>query len=212
MFFFSPHLLPVNGEKVKANSQNRPSIRYHFSMPIQIRRASSADANMLAEVGVATFVETFGHLYPPEDLHAFLDESHSPAAYAAALSATSPYALWVAECDGECVGYAQAGPCSLPHDEVQAEDGEIKRLYLRNSAQGSGTGSALMEVAMAWLLRNGPRTLWLSVWSENLGAQRFYARYGFSFAQEYGFMVGQQRDREFMYRRPKSAGLPTPAV
>lgn len=177
-------------------------------MPIHIRRATSTDANMLAAVGTATFVETFGHLYPPEDLQAFLDESHSPAAYAAALSDTNPYALWVAECDGECVGYAQAGPCNLPHDDVQAEDGEIKRLYLLKRAQGNRVGHALMDAAMAWLLRDGPRTLWLSVWSENVGAQRFYASYGFAFAQEYGFMVGQQRDREFMYRRPKSAGLP----
>ena len=54
---------------------------------------------------------------------------------------------------------------------------------------------------MAWLLADGPRTLWLSVWSENFGAQRFYARYGFEFMAEYEFIVGQQRDREFMYRR-----------
>jgi RimJ/RimL family protein N-acetyltransferase len=59
-----------------------------------------------------------------------------------------------------------------------------------------------MDAAMAWLLRDGPRTLWLSVWSENPGAQRFYARYGFAFAGEYAFIVGAQRDREFMYRRP----------
>ena len=56
--------------------------------------------------------------------------------------------------------------------------------------------------SLAWLLRDGPRTLWLSVWSENPGAQRFYARYGFAFAGEYAFIVGAQRDREFMYRRP----------
>jgi ribosomal protein S18 acetylase RimI-like enzyme len=59
-----------------------------------------------------------------------------------------------------------------------------------------------MDVAMAWLLRDGPRALWVSVWSENDGAQRFYGRYGFAFAGEYAFIVGQQRDREFMYRRP----------
>ena len=67
--------------------------------------------------------------------------------------------------------------------------------------QGGGTGRALMDAAMAWLLRDGPRPLWLSVWSENLGAQRFYARYGFGFVAEYEFIVGAQRDREFMYRR-----------
>jgi len=59
----------------------------------------------------------------------------------------------------------------------------------------------LFAEALAWLERDGPRTLWISVWSENHGAQRFYARHGFGLAGEYEFPVGRQRDREFMFRR-----------
>ena len=171
---------------------------------IHIRRATLLDAATLAELGAATFVETFGHLYTPEDLQAFLDESHTVEAYAKTL-ANPDYALWLAELDGRAVGYAQAGPCGLPHADVRPQDGELKRLYIRADMQNSGSGRALMDAAMAWLLHDGPRTLWLSVWSENLGAQRFYARYGFAFAGEYEFIVGAQRDREFMYRRPAQA-------
>lgn len=167
---------------------------------VEIRRATPADAATLAELGAATFIETFGHLYTPEDLQAFLDESHTVAAYAKVL-ADPGYALWLAEVDGRAIGYAQAGRCGLPHAEVRPEDGELKRLYVRADAQNSGSGRALMDAAMAWLLADGPRQLWLSVWSENFGAQRFYARYGFAFAGEYAFIVGTQRDREFMYRR-----------
>lgn len=169
-------------------------------MATSIRRATVDDAGVLAELGTATFVETFGHLYSPENLQAFLDESHTVEAYAKAL-ADPDYALWIADLDGRAIGYAQAGRCGLPHAQAQASDGELKRLYVRAGVQGGGTGRALMDAAMAWLLRDGPRPLWLSVWSENHGAQRFYARYGFAFAGEYEFIVGAQRDREFMYRR-----------
>lgn len=165
-----------------------------------IRRATPDDAPALAEVGAATFIESFGQLYGPADLQAFLEESHSVAAYAKAL-ANPDYALWVAERDGCAIGYAQAGPCGLPHADVKPEDGELKRLYLLKSAQNGGVGGALFEQALAWLERDGPRTLWISVWSENYGAQRFYGRHGFEFAGEYAFIVGEQRDREFMYRR-----------
>lgn len=167
---------------------------------MQVRRATLDDAATLAELGAATFIDTFGHLYTPEDLQAFLGESHTPAAYAQVL-ANREYALWIAEQDGQAVGYAQAGPCGLPHADAQPGDGELKRLYVRAGIQGGGIGRALMDAAMAWLLQDGPRTLWISVWSENFGAQRFYARYGFEFAGEYAFIVGAQRDREFMYRR-----------
>lgn len=173
-------------------------------MNATIRRATVEDAATLAELGAATFVETFGHLYAPEDLQAFLDESHAVAAYASAL-ANPDCALWIAEAAGCAIGYAQAGRCGLPHADVRPEDGELKRLYLRSDAQNGGVGRALMDAAMAWLLRDGPRALWLSVWSENPGAQRFYARYGFTFAGEYAFIVGAQHDREFMYRRPAQA-------
>jgi ribosomal protein S18 acetylase RimI-like enzyme len=74
-----------------------------------------------------------------------------------------------------------------------------------SSAQGGGIGAQLFEQALAWLERDGPRTLWISVWSENYGAQRFYGRYGFEMAGEYEFLVGEQRDREFMFRRKATA-------
>ncbi len=174
-------------------------------MTTNIRRATIDDASTLADLGRVTFIEAFGHLYTPEDLQAFIDDSHSVAAYARALE-NSNYALWLAERDGLAVGYAQAGPCGLPHAEVQPGDGELKRLYLLRSAQNGGVGLALLDTALAWLQRDGPRTLWISVWSENYGAQRFYGRHGFEHAGEYEFIVGEQRDREFIYRRnPASA-------
>lgn len=178
-----------------------------------IRRAQPADAATLADIGTRTFVETFGHLYAPHDLQAFLDDSHCQEAYARALGDPA-YALWLAERDGLAIGYAQAGPCGLPHAEVRAQDGELKRLYLLSGEQNGGVGGALFGHALRWLERNGPRTLWISVWSENLGAQRFYARQGFAFVGEYEFPVGEQRDREFMYRRaagqPPAAGARAP--
>jgi diamine N-acetyltransferase len=170
------------------------------TMAPAIRRATPEDASVLATLGARTFMESFGQLYSDEDLQAFLDESHTAAAYGQVLG-DARYALWLAEADGQAIGYAMAGPCGLPHAEVAPGDGELKRLYMLASAQGGGTGARLFEQALEWLEHDGPRTLWISVWSENYGAQRFYARYGFEHVGEYAFIVGQQRDREFIFRR-----------
>lgn len=165
-----------------------------------IRRAQPTDAAVLAELGARTFIDAFAHLYSQQDLQAFLDESHSAQAYAKLL-ASPLYALWLAVDGDEPLGYALAGPCGLPHEDARPEDGELKRLYVSSAAQGGGLGAKLFEEALAWLERDGPRTLWISVWSENHGAQRFYGRYGFTKAGEYEFIVGEQRDHEFIYRR-----------
>jgi GNAT superfamily N-acetyltransferase len=165
-----------------------------------IRRAARADAAAVAGLGRRTFAEAFGGLYRPEDLAAFLAEAHSKST-AQALLADPAQAVWLAEAGGEAVAYALAGPCALPHPEVTATCGELKRLYVAAQWQNGGLGARLFEAALAWLYADGPRTVWIGVWSENHGAQRFYARSGFEMVGEYDFLVGAARDREFIFRR-----------
>jgi diamine N-acetyltransferase len=105
------------------------------------------------------------------------------------------------EAGGVPIGYALAGPCGLPHPNVTAACGELKRFYFLKEHQGGGLGKALFGEIMAWLLRDGPRDVWIGVWSENYGAQRFYERQGFAKVGEYGFAVGQTIDLEFILRR-----------
>jgi len=167
---------------------------------IAIRRATAGDAPALAVLGRETFTETFGHLYPPKDLAGFLDAAHSPEHYAD-VARDPGSALWIAEADDRAVGYAEAGPCLIPHAEITPDCGELQRLYVRREVQGGGLGVRLLETALHWLERPG-RRLWIGCWSENYGAQRLYARYGFSKVGEYEFSVGDSRDLEFILARP----------
>jgi ribosomal protein S18 acetylase RimI-like enzyme len=169
---------------------------------VRIRRATVDDAATLSSLAARTFTETFGHLYPPEDLAYFLADAYPPEKQAVIL-AHPDYAIWLLEEDGgAAVGHAAAGPCGLPHADVQPGDGELKRLYVLASHQNGGWGGKLFAEAERWLLRDGPRTLWIGVWSENSGAQRFYARHGFVQVGTYEFPVGRVRDLEFILRRP----------
>ncbi len=169
-------------------------------MDIQIRRAGPSDAAALAEVGRDTFVETFGRLYPPEDLQAFLADAYTPESFARYLGPPG-HALWLAEAAGRAVAYVQAGPCTLPHAQVTPACGEVKRLYVRQETQGSGLGSRLLATALEWL--EAPRRrLWIGVWSLNHGAQRLYRRHGFVRVGAYRFPVGNTLDDEFILARP----------
>ena len=170
-------------------------------MTLAIRRATAQDAQVVSALAATTFTETFGALYPPDDLAAFLREAYAVERQRTILSHPD-YALWLLEDDGEAVGHIAAGPCGLPHPDAAPGDGEIKRLYLRQGWQNGGHGARLMDAAMDWLLRDGARTLWVGVWSENHGAQRFYGRFGFGKVGEYLFPVGATRDLEFILRRP----------
>ena len=166
-----------------------------------IRRAGAADAETLAALGVRTFSHAFEHLYDPRDYADYVAQAYALDRIRGDL-ADRAKALWLVEVDGQAVGYALAGPCGLPHDDVTSACGELKRIYFVREVQGGGLGKALFNQVMAWLQADGPRDVWIGVWSENLGALRFYERHGFAKAGEYDFHVGRQVDREFILRKP----------
>lgn len=170
------------------------------AMTVTLRRATLDDADAVSSLGARTFSETFAHLYPTEDLETFL-------AYAYGLERTGrdlsnpDMATWLLEDDGEAIGYATAGPCGLPHPDARPEHGELHRVYVLKDFQGGGRGSWLLNTALEWLERDGPRPLWIGVWSQNFGAQKLYANKGFEKVGEYFFPVGETKDLEFILRR-----------
>ena len=58
-----------------------------------------------------------------------------------------------------------------------------------------------MKIFIDWSISKGAPDVYLGVFSDNIGAQRFYERFGFSRVGEYDFPVGLQLDREYIYER-----------
>lgn len=164
-----------------------------------LREATATDVPALATLGRDSFVAKFGHLYRPEDLAAFLDETHSPAAVAAEL-ANPGRRYRLAEIGGALAGYCKlAIPSTLAgHDDAQRPV-EIKQLYTAPGMTGRGIGAALMDWALGEARGHGADAVQLSVWSGNADAQRFYARYGFAKVADIHFRVGEQLDEEFLF-------------
>lgn len=171
-----------------------------------VRRAVLQDAPALAELGATTFTETFGHLYSAQNLALHLQRMHSQELHAAVVQDPDT-GVWIAiDETGYAIGYAVAGRCKLPVRDLEPQAGELKQIYVRASNQKAHLGSKLMSASLAWLEeRYSP--LYVGVWSENAGAQRLYARYGFERVGEYRFQVGEHFDEDFIFRRPASWSL-----
>ena len=164
-----------------------------------LRAATAADIPALSRLGGDSFVVKFGAMYKPEDLAAFLDETHSPAALAGEM-AHPERRYRLAEIDGALVGYCKlAIPSSLTEYHDAARPIEIKQLYTAPGLTGKGIGAALMDWAMAEAATYEADAIQLSVWSGNTDAQRFYARYGFAKVADIAFWVGEQCDAEFLF-------------
>jgi len=164
-----------------------------------LRAATAADIPALSALGRDSFADKFGHMYRPEDLAAFLEETHSPATLARELVHPERRYL-LAEIDGELACYCKlAIPSSLAEHDDARRPIEIKQLYTAPGLTGKGIGAALMDWAMEEARGYGADAIQLSVWSGNTDAQRFYARYGFAKAADIQFWVGEQCDEEFLF-------------
>ena len=167
-----------------------------------LRVPDAADIPALARFARTSFVSKFGHLYQPEDLTAFLQEAFSEAAIAAELADPQRrYCLAVDEA-GQLGGYCKiALDTGFPDHARGRAPMELKQLYTDPERTGQGIGALLMDWAMAQFRAEGGDEVHLSVWSENFGAQRFYARYGFTKVADVVFMVGNHRDHDLLYAR-----------
>ena len=198
-----------------------------------IRRATPADAEALSALSRTCFTQTFGHLYAPADLEAFLDDAYAPDVLRAELEDPNR-ATWLLFEDVACETEAASGtpsPDDHPRaleagDEAPASSASQAPIgyvtacpaHLPHPDVAPGDG----EIQRLYILQGhqggGRGTALLTTaldWLErdgprtlwNYGAQRFYARHGIEIVGDYSFMVGDHADYELITRRlPRALG------
>ncbi len=165
---------------------------------IHFRTAGPEDALTLSALGQRTFTETFGHLYRPEDLAAFL-ENHAVDRWRQEL-ADPRFVVRLGEAEGEAAAFIKLGPPSLPM-KLQAPTIELRQFYLLEPWHGTGVAQDMMAWALAEARKRGAEEIALSVFTDNHRARAFYARHGFEEIGTYHFMVGAHADIDIIMRR-----------
>jgi predicted N-acetyltransferase YhbS len=167
-------------------------------MSITYRDGVPGDARALDRLFDTVFCETFGHLYRPEDLDAFLT-SYGIADWERDL-ADRACAFRVAEMDGRIVGYVKLGPVEIPV-ETSRPALLLDQIYVAKDHHGASIAGTLMEWTFEEAARRGAEELYLTVFIDNHRANRFYDRYGFEAVGRYDFMVGEQADHDIIMRK-----------
>ncbi len=163
------------------------------------RTPDIAEAAKVAALGRDTFIESFGHLYSAEDLALFISQVYQPHIIKSEMQNPKLRYL-IAESDGQMIGLCKVGfGVTLDYDPGERRVVELKQLYLHRTAHGTGVGQALMDWAIEQATSGDADEMLLSVYSDNPRAQRFYERNGFAKIADTYFMVGNQRDDEFLF-------------
>ena len=158
---------------------------------VEVRVGSAADAEALAIVGAATFLEAFAGLVPGDSILAHCKKNHQAAVYAGYFEDAATRA-WLAEVPpgGAPVGYALVTAPKFPEELVRDGDLELRRIYLFSRFHGGGAGKRMMELAVESAREQGAKRLLLGVHPENYRALAFYRKSGYVQIGTRSFQVG----------------------
>jgi ribosomal protein S18 acetylase RimI-like enzyme len=166
---------------------------------VTYRNAEPRDAKALAALARNTFVATFGHLYPPEDLNAFIAEIYTPEVQAKRI-ADPEREIRLAGLGDDLIGYCGIGAMKLPFDTQGRRAFELHTLYVVEAAKGRGVAAAMMDWALQRARAHDAQDIYLGVYHANERALAFYKRYGFEVVGRYDFPVGKTIDDERIMR------------
>jgi GNAT superfamily N-acetyltransferase len=140
---------------------------------VTVRRAGVEDAPAIALVQVTGWHEAYTGRMPQSILDG-LDVDRSTRGWRRVLTGdaeSQPGELWVAERDGEVIGFVASG--GNRDDGAAPDSRQVYAIYVLAAHYGSGAGQLLLDAAIG----DHPASLW--VLADNPRAHAFYARNGF---------------------------------
>lgn len=167
---------------------------------IVIKRAGVADLDILLPLIKTTFFTAFEHLNNPEDFKAYTDKAFAPEQILSELQNLDSE-FFIAEDDGEAVGYIKINYGNAQTDVKDAESMEVERIYVLEAYQSKQVGKLLMDFAEERAKAKDLKFIWLGVWEHNLRAQAFYERNGFEKFSNHQFVVGTDVQTDYLMRK-----------
>lgn len=166
---------------------------------ITIREATTADAELIAELSRQTFYETFAADNSKEDMNMFMSEQFTKEALMEEVGAPGNIFL-LAYADGAVAGYARLREKADRLFDYKPTL-EIARIYAATNMIGKGVGKHLMEASIAYARMLQKEVIWLGVWERNQRAIDFYKKFGFEKFAEHDFILGKDVQKDWLMKK-----------
>jgi len=159
---------------------------------IEIRKATSSDAQFIALLGRITFTETFGNYFRDiSDLLGYYEKTFSVNKIKQSLNKDNNV-FWIAFVDDLPVGYAKLklnSPTPFIDDPKTAQ---LQKIYVLKDFHSLKIGYDLQNLLLAEASRYNNNQVWLSVLDKNNKAKNFYFKTGFEKIGNHNFTIGKE--------------------
>ncbi|WP_221391789.1 GNAT family N-acetyltransferase [Dyadobacter sp. NIV53] len=171
-------------------------------MPLEIRKATVADAQNIARFSRKSFHDSFADQNTKENMDKFMTVFSEDAL---AAEVKSPENIFYIALDNNTIaGYIKLLPVQNPLEDIAQKTVEICRIYVDKERIGQGIGNILMKKGLEAAVDLGAKTIWLGVWEHNSNALSFYKKWGFERFSEHIFMLGDDRQTDWLLKKELS--------
>jgi diamine N-acetyltransferase len=154
---------------------------------------------LLREISISCFVETFADINTPENMEKYLRESFSVEKLSAELSDPDSH-FFIAREGALVVGYLKLNVGAAQTEQKLEHSLEIERIYVLKDYHGKRVGQLLMEKALVEARDGKFKHIWLGVWENNHRAIRFYEKNGFETFDTHLFHLGDDVQTDLLMK------------
>ncbi|MEK5319928.1 GNAT family N-acetyltransferase [Paenibacillus sp. FSL L8-0644] len=166
-------------------------------MTVKIIKCSREDLQILQEISIETFNDTFKDQNSPENMNAYLEKAFNFKQLEEELSNDSSEFFFI-YFNEELAGYLKVNMNNAQSEKMGNESLEIERVYIKNSSQKHGLGKYLLNKAMEIAMEHNKKKIWLGVWEKNENAIAFYKKMGFVQTGVHSFYMGDEEQIDFI--------------
>ncbi|RKL68112.1 GNAT family N-acetyltransferase [Salipaludibacillus neizhouensis] len=164
-------------------------------MTVEIKKGNIEYLQVLQEIGIETFNDTFKDQNSPENMKAYIEKAFNLKQLEKELSKVSSEFFFV-YVNNEVVGYLKVNTNDAQSEEMGEETLEIERIYIKNNFQKHGLGKYLLNKAMEIAMERHKKKIWLGVWEKNENAIAFYKKMGFVQTGTHSFYMGDEEQTD----------------
>lgn len=174
-------------------------------MIFTVRRATPADAGLIADISRQTFYDTFAASNTEADMQKFMDGPFRHDVLKQEAEQPQFIFLLVYAAD-KLAGYAKLAEGDNPKG-VEGNAIEICRIYNTKEFIGKGVGAFLMNYILDLCRSMGKDQVWLGVWEHNERAKQFYAKFGFTQFGTHDFVLGDDVQTDWLMKKSLATEL-----
>lgn len=166
-----------------------------------VRQAYRHEIPALLAFATTIFEITFAKDNNPNDFKTYLNEAFTLPQFEKEFDEPGSVYLVVEAEGGHLIGYARLRRNAEVNAYLGTNQVELQRFYIDVAYQGKGIADALMAECLKVARHQQVKWMWLGVWEHNLKAQRYYLKHGFEKFSEHHFMVGTDRQTDWLMKK-----------